>query len=72
MAIAYKPAMTAPPISARPPGARSPHELVPVEQRSRVWALAKIVCLLAVTTVGVALAAAIVTGSALFTVLNLG
>lgn len=70
MAIAYKPAMTAPPISARPRVARSPHELVPVEQRSRAWAFVKIVCLLALTTVGVALAAAIVTGTALFTILN--
>ena len=66
MAIAHQTAMTAEAISTRPPPmprpARSAHALVLVEEPPRVWTVAKIGGLVAITAVSVALCAAIVAG----------
>jgi len=86
VAIAHQPAMTAEPVatrpvpvspdgtvvpSQRPAGSRSVHGLVPVEEPSRAWTVAKIAGLVALTALSAALATAIVVGGALFAVLNL-
>jgi hypothetical protein len=46
--------------------------VVLVERKSRAWTLAQLAGLVAVTTVGVALTAAVVFGAAVFAILNIG
>lgn len=70
MAIAYQPAMTPDPVSARPALRRSPHELLPVDLQPRPWTALRLAGLLVATALCVALAAAFVTGTALFALLN--
>lgn len=72
MNIAYQPATTTTVPSARPQLTRSPHELVLIETVPRASTLAKIVGLLAITALGSAIATAIVTGTALFALSNIG
>ena len=70
MAIAYQPVMAPTPVSTRPALPRGPHGLVPVDLPSPAWTAARIVGLVAATAFCVALAIAVVTGAALFTLLN--
>jgi hypothetical protein len=70
--IAYQPATADTAPSARPPLPRSPHELVLIEEAPRALTLAKIAGLLAITTFGAALSTAIVAGTALFALSNIG
>lgn len=72
MTIAYQPATTPERITVRPAPRRGPHELVPVELAPRGWAAFRLVALMGATAFGVALATAIVTGTALFALLNFG
>ena len=72
MSIAYQPATTADPFPARPRPARSPHELVLVEDAPRAVTMAKVAGLLAVTAFGAAIVTAIVAGIALFALVNIG
>ncbi len=75
MAIAYQP-VTAPdpiytrPISTRPDSRRSQHGRVAVEAPSRAWTTVRILGLVAATSMCVALAIAVVAGTALFALLN--
>lgn len=71
MAIAYQPAMTPDPVSARPERRRGPHELIAVDLPPKSWTALRLGALLAATAICVALATAIVAGTALFAVLNL-
>jgi hypothetical protein len=75
VAIAHQSAMTAEAVSTRPQPmprpAHSAHALTLVEEPSRVWTVAKIGGLIAITAVSVALCAAILAGGALFAILNL-
>ena len=64
--------MTKEPVPSRAELARSPHDLVSVEVAPRAWTVAKIGGLVALTALGAALAAAILAGGALFTILNIG
>ena len=70
MAIAYQPATTPEPLPARPAVRRSPHERVPVDLPPRAFTAARILGLLAATALCVAVATAIVAGTALFAILN--
>jgi hypothetical protein len=70
MAIDTQSAMTPLYFQARP--ARAPHGLVPVAAPRRALALVKLAGLVVLTTVGVTLVTAVVAGSALFAILNLG
>ena len=72
MAINPQPATTPLLFSARPPATRPPHRVVLVERTSRAWTLAKLAGLVTVTTLGVALTAAVVFGAAVFAILNIG
>jgi hypothetical protein len=75
VAIAHQSAMTAEAVSTRPPPtprpAHSVHALTLVEDPPRIWTVAKIGGLIAITAVSVALCAAILAGGALFAILNL-
>ena len=71
MNIAYQPATTTAPGSARPRPARSPHALVLIEEPQRAWTFAKLAGLLAITAMAAAIVTAVVAGSALFALLNL-
>ena len=57
-------------LQARP--FRPPHGLVIVTRPPRALTLTKIAGLMALTTIGVALTLAVVAGSALFAILNIG
>ena len=70
MAIAPQPAMTTRSAPTRPRRARSPQGYVLAEHPPLGWTVAKLVGLLALTAAGVAVAAAIVAGIALFALLN--
>ena len=70
MAIDTQSAMTPLYFQARP--ARPPHGVVPVAPPRRALALAKIAGLAMLTTIGVTIVTAVVAGSALFTILNMG
>jgi len=67
-----QPATTPLLFSARPPATRPPHRVMLVERTSPAWTLAKLAGLLTVTTLGVALTAAVVFGAAVFAILNIG
>jgi hypothetical protein len=71
VAIAYQPAMTADPISARPALPRGPHRLVAVTRPRRGWTATRLAVLVAATAVGVALTIAIVVGAGMFALANL-
>ena len=71
MVIAYQPATTPDPVSARPAFPRGPHELVRVDRPRRSWTALRLTALVAATAICVALATAIVAGTALFALLNL-
>ena len=74
MAIAHQSAMTAEAVSTRPPRRPDPRarpRAQLVEEPPRIWTLAKIGGLIAITAVSVALCAAILAGGALFAILNL-
>ena len=64
--------MPSEPDRTRPRLARSPHELVLVEHPPRALTIAKIAGLVAITTLGVALATAILAGGVLFAILSFG
>jgi hypothetical protein len=70
--IAYQPATTTEAGSARPSPALSAHGLVLIEEPPRVYTVAKIAGLLAITALGTAVLTAIVAGTALFALLNFG
>ena len=75
MAIAYQPVTAPDPISTRPAGSRRPFQVVPyrmvaADRPGRLWTAFRIVALVAATAFCVALATAIVAGSALFALLN--
>jgi hypothetical protein len=72
MAIAHQPAMTAAPDSTRPALPRRPRGLELVDLPPRSWTVARLLGLLVATAVCVALATAIVGGTVLFAVLNIG
>jgi hypothetical protein len=72
VAIDPQPATTPLLFSARPPATRPPHRVVLVERPSRTWTLAKLAGLVTVTTLGVALTAAVVVGAVVFAILNIG
>ena len=72
MNIAYQPATSDDAHPTRAQFARSPHELVLTEAPTRAYTFAKIAGLLAITALGAALATAIVAGTALFALLNIG
>jgi hypothetical protein len=63
--------MTEERVSTRPPLVRASRMLVPVEEASPAWTLAKIVGLVALAAFGTALATAMVAGSALFMLFSL-
>ena len=70
MNIAYQSATTDPPVQARARLATSPHELVRIEEMSCTWTIVKLAGLLALTTMGAAIATAILAGTALFALVN--
>jgi hypothetical protein len=72
VAIAHQPVMAPAPVSTRRSRPRTSHRLVAVDLRSRAWTAARIVGLVAATAFAVALATAVVAGTALFALLNLG
>ena len=70
MAIAYQPVTAPQPISTRP--RRAPRAgTVPIELPSRAWTTARIIALVAATAFCMALATAVVVGTAFFALLNL-
>jgi hypothetical protein len=71
VAIAPQSAMTEERVRTRPPVARAPRMLMPVEEASPALTLAKIVGLVALAAFGTALATAVVAGSALFMLFSL-
>jgi hypothetical protein len=58
------------PVSTRPSPPRRAHRLATVDLPARAWTAARIVGLVAATAFGVALATAVVVGTALFALLN--
>ena len=75
VAIAYQPVTAPDPISTRPAGSRRPFRVVPyrmvaADRPGRLWTAVRIVTLVAATAFCVALATAIVAGTALFALLN--
>jgi len=70
MAIETQSATTPLYFQARP--ARLPQGVVAVEPPRRALALAKLAGLVLLTTIGVTIVTAVVAGSALFTILNMG
>lgn len=70
MAIDPQSATTPLYLQARP--SRLPHGVVPVAAPRRALAAAKIAGLVTLTTIGVTLVSAVVAGSALFAILNIG
>ena len=75
MAIAYQPVTVPDAISTRPAGSRRPYRVVPyrmvaADRPGRLWTAVRIVTLVAATALCVALATAVVAGTALFALLN--
>ncbi len=70
MAIETQSAMTPLYFQARP--TRPPHGVVPVAAPRPARALAKLAGLVVLTTIGVTIVTAVVAGTALFTILNMG
>ena len=76
MAIAYQPVTAPTPTSTRPPPSWQParsrrtYRRVTADRPRRLWTAARIVVLVVATALCVALAGAVVFGSALFALLN--
>jgi hypothetical protein len=70
--IAQQSAMSNQGVRARPPAVSSEHELIPVEDPTPAWTIAKIAGLVALAALGMTLAVAIVVGGALFALMSFG
>jgi hypothetical protein len=70
VAIAHQPVTAPIRITTRPTRVRVRYGAVAVRGPARTWTIARIVALIAATAMSVALAVAVVVGSALFALLN--